>query len=395
MRGKSPSRLAAAAAARPLQALGRQREQRVLYNSFYGAFSDSPRAIYEELARRGAPHEPVWISTAGAGGHPGDVTAVAPYSLAYLRNVARAGYVVSNLQMPGNFRKRRSMTYLQTWHGTPLKRIGFDNERWRENRKGLDRMARDFAQWDFLISQNSFSTEIFRRAFRFDGEVLETGYPRNDALNAPDAREERRRVRAELGIADDVQAILYAPTWRDDLVDTRGGLGFSLALDVERLSARLGESHLVLLRLHYLLAAKLGDVLGEFGRNVSEHPDIRELYLAADVLITDYSSAMFDFAVSGKPIVLYAYDLEEYRDKVRGFYFDLEAESPGPVCRTTDEVIDALEDLDTLSAAHAGSYERFRRRFCPLDDGAAAQRVVDRVMGPRGIPDAAPRAAPP
>jgi CDP-glycerol glycerophosphotransferase len=250
-----------------------------------------------------------------------------------------------------------------------------------ENPRGLDHMARDFAKWDFLVSQSPFSTEIFRRAFRFDGEVLETGYPRNDVLNAPDAAAVRARVRQQLGIEEGVRAVLYAPTWRDNVIDERGALRFSLALDTERLEAALGADHRVLVRLHYLLAsAPLGGV-GRFVQNVSAYPDIRDLYLAADVLITDYSSAMFDFAVTGKPIVLFTYDIDEYRDSVRGFYFDLEAEAPGPMCQTTHAVTDAIRDLDSVHAAHAARYVRFRERFCPFDDGTAAARVVDRVMG--------------
>ncbi len=195
----SSKRLARAAAAIPLQALTRQRADRVLYNSFNGAFSDSPRAIFEELERRAGPHDPAWIAARPDDLPPG-VRAVAPYSLGYLRAVGSAACVVSNLQMPRNFAKRRGAKYLQTWHGTPLKRIGFDNERWKDDRSGLDRMARDFAKWDYLVSQNAFSTEIFRRAFRYDGEVLETGYPRNDVLRRPEGAEVRQRVRAELGL---------------------------------------------------------------------------------------------------------------------------------------------------------------------------------------------------
>jgi len=363
---------------RIVQRTGRPSPQRVFYNSFNGQFSDNPRAIYEELVRRGPALEHAWIADGGT--FPAEVATVAPYSAGYLRAAGRAGHVVSNRQMPNNFRKRAGATYLQTWHGTPLKRIGFDNDRWKENPRGLEHMARDFAKWDFLVSQNSFSTEIFRRAFRFDGEILETGYPRNDILNSAEAAATRARVRDALGIEDGVRAVLYAPTWRDNLVDDRGALRFSLALDTTRLDAELGADHRLLVRLHYLLgSASVGG--SAFVRDVSTHPDIRELYLAADVLITDYSSAMFDFAVTGKPIVLFPYDLDEYRDSVRGFYFDLEADSPGAVCRSTDAVIDALRDLDSVHAEYAARYAGFRNRFCPFDDGSAAARVVDRVMG--------------
>ena len=373
------TRIGRAVGGRVVQRIGGPSPRRVFYNSFNGQFSDNPRAIYEELVRGSSAVEHAWIADHPA--FPAQVATVAPYSLGYLREAGRAGYVVSNRQMPNNFRKRPGARYLQTWHGTPLKRIGFDNDRWKENPRGLDHMARDFAKWDYLVSQNPFSTEIFRRAFRFDGEILETGYPRNDILNSPDAAVTRARVRAELGIGDGVRAVLYAPTWRDNAVDDGGALRFSLALDAERLQATLGRDHRLLLRLHYLLAGTpVGDG-ADCVRNVSDHPDIRDLYLAADVLITDYSSAMFDFAVTGKPIVLFAYDLDEYRDGVRGFYFDLEEEAPGPLCRTSDAVIDALRDLDSVHVAHAERYVRFRERFCPFDDGAAAARVVERVMG--------------
>jgi CDP-glycerol glycerophosphotransferase len=373
------TRIGRAAGGRVVQRIGAPSPRRAFYNSFNGHFSDSPRAIYEELARRRPDMAHTWI--ADRAGFPAGVTTVAPYTLGYLRQVGRAGYVISNQQMPNNFRKRPGAAYVQTWHGTPLKRIGFDNERWKERPRGLDAMARDFAKWDYLVSQNPFSTEIFRRAFRFEGAILETGYPRNDILSSPDASTTRARVRAELGIEDGVRAILYAPTWRDNVIDERGALRFSLALDVERLEAMLGADHRLLLRLHYLLASAPVDAGGEFVRNVSDYPDIRDLYLAADVLVTDYSSAMFDFAVTGKPIVLFPYDLDAYRDSVRGFYFDLEAEAPGAVCRTTHTVIDALRDLDSVHAAHAARYVQFRERFCPFDDGAAAARVVDRVLG--------------
>jgi CDP-glycerol glycerophosphotransferase len=372
------TRIGRAVGGRVVQRTGAPSPRRTLYSSFNGHFSDSPRAIYEELERRRPDMEHTWIADRAA--FPAGVKTVAPYSFAYLREAGRAGYVISNRQMPDNFRKRPGAVYVQTWHGTPLKRIGFDNDRWKENPRGIDAMARDFAKWDYLVSQNPFSSEIFRRAFRFEGEILETGYPRNDILNAPDANATRARVRAQLGLDDGVRAILYAPTWRDNVIDERGGLRFSLALDVDRLEATLGPDHRLLLRLHYLLASAPVDAGGEFVRNVSDYPDIRDLYLAADVLITDYSSAMFDFAVTGKPIVLFPYDLDEYRDSVRGFYFDLDAEAPGPVCQTTHAVIDALRDLDSAHAARAARYVQFRERFCPFDDGRSAARLVQRVM---------------
>jgi CDP-glycerol glycerophosphotransferase len=366
------ARIGGAAAA---QLLARPRSDRVVYNSFRGRFSDSPRAIYEELARRSSPGSHVWIGPPDPAA-PRFVEANTP---AYFRELGRAGYVVTNVQMPSNLIKRRGAVYLQTWHGTPLKRIGLDNARWRDNPAASRKMVADIAKWDFLVSQNPFSTEIFRRAFGFEGTILETGYPRNDVLSAPGRDAVRAAVRRELGIADEQRVVLYAPTWRDDDVDAAGALRFEPALDLAHIAAQLGGDHVLLLRLHYMLAAALGD-LGPDVRNVSDHADIGGLYLAADVLVTDYSSAMFDFAVTGKPMVFFTYDLELYRDRIRGFYFDLEAEAPGPLCRTTEEVAAALLASAGPADRHAAAYERFRARFCPYDDGRASTRVVDRVF---------------
>jgi len=366
-------------AALALQHARRPDPARVFFNSFNGRFSDNPRGIHDELARRGGFHH-TWVSRAAREPMPPGAARVTPYGWRYLEDLGRAGLLVSNLQMSRNFVKRRGTTYLQTWHGTPLKRIGRDNDRWKANEAGWETFAADVAKWDYLVTQNPFSTEIFRRAFAFEGEILEEGYPRNDVLSAPDAPQRREAIRAELGIPAGAKVILYAPTWRDTLVDDSGALRFSLALDADALLRTLGDGHVLLLRLHYLIASRLADSLGAGVRNVSDHPDIRDLYLAADVLITDYSSAMFDFAVTGKPIVLFTYDLDEYRDQTRGFYFDLEAEAPGPVCATSDEVISVLGDLDAVKRSHAERYARFRARFCPLDDGNAARRILDRVL---------------
>jgi CDP-glycerol glycerophosphotransferase len=117
-----------------------------------------------------------------------------------------------------------------------------------------------------------------------------------------------------------------------------------------------------------------------FALNVSAYPDITELYLVSDVLVTDYSSAMFDYAVTGRPMVFFAYDLAEYRDNLRGFYFDFEAEAPGPLLETSPDVIEALGNIESVAAGYNDAYRRFATRFCPLDDGKAAARICDRLF---------------
>ncbi|MDX6583366.1 MAG: CDP-glycerol glycerophosphotransferase [Solirubrobacterales bacterium] len=347
----------------------------VLFESWHGAYNDSPRAISEELHRRGADFEHVWAVAPGTPDVPDWATSVEPQSRAYLEALGRAGHVVTNNTMPGYFRKKRSTAYLQTWHGTPLKRIAFDipGRSLANQPKYLRALRRDVSAWDYLVSPNPFSTEVFRRAFRFEGEIVETGYPRNDLLSSPDRDAIRDRVRAALGIEPGVRAMLYAPTWRDDA-------SFSLELDVAALLERLGDGHVLLLRAHQLVARTVAADDRPGLLDVSTYPDNRDLYLAADVLITDYSSAMFDFAVTGKPIVLFTYDLEGYRDRLRGFYFDFEREAPGPLLATSAEVIEALAELEAVRDRYRSAYDAFRRRFCGLEDGRASERVIEAVF---------------
>jgi CDP-glycerol glycerophosphotransferase len=356
--------------------LRRVEPQTILYESWHGAYSDNPRAICEELVRRDAAYRHVWVLRPDAQEAPDGAVAVRPDTRAYLEALGSARYVVANNTLPGYFHKKRRTTYLQTWHGTPLKRIAFDipAPQFAGGRKYLRNLRRDVARWDWLIAPNAFSADVFRRAFRYGGKVLETGYPRNDVLSSPERDGVRARLRGRLGIPDGAQAVLYAPTWRDNDV-------YSSELDLPAMADALGPGHVLLLRAHALVAATVAESGHPGIRNVSGHPDIRDLYLAADVLVTDYSSVMFDFAVTRKPILLFTYDLARYRDELRGLYFSLEEDAPGPLLTTTTEVIAALRDLDAVTRAHAGAYASFAERFCGLEDGHAAARVVETVFG--------------
>src|SRR4051794_34564198 len=211
----------------------------VLFHSWWGKLADNPLAIAEELRRREAPFRHVWVLDDPGAAPPGS-TEVRPGSLEYLQATGRARYIVSNNTLPAYFRKKRATTYLQTWHGTPLKRIGFDIARpaFADADRYLSGLAREAASWDYLVSPNEFSSAIFRDAFRYEGEILETGYPRNDVLQPTDRDELRARVRGELGLGDGVCTVLYAPTWRD-------GAPFTTELDVAALAAALGERYAV------------------------------------------------------------------------------------------------------------------------------------------------------
>jgi CDP-glycerol glycerophosphotransferase len=348
------------------------------FESWRGRYSDSPRAISERLRERRDDLRHVWVVDGPDVALPDGVHAVRRHSPAYFRHLATARWVVSNDMLSRYYVKGPRTTYLQTWHGTPLKRIGFDvpAARYAGAAAYAWRLARDVRRWDHLVSPNPYSTAIFRRAFRYSGPVLETGYPRNDVLRSAGSGAIRERVRRELGIAPGTCAVLYAPTWRDDA----RGPSDRHTRDLPDLAGRLTTDTVLLLRMHRLVADRLP--AGSGARDVSDHPDIAELYLAADVLVTDYSSAMFDFAVTGRPMIFYAYDLAAYRDDVRGLYFDLGAGAPGPVAGSTAEVADALADLPAVQREHAAAYRAFVREFCALEDGYATDRVIDAVFGP-------------
>jgi len=351
----------------------------VLFDSWAGRVSDNPRAISEALHRRGSPLRQIWVRTAGAPA-PAWASGVTPGTTSHLTALGSAGWIVANNTLPGFWRKDRRTTYVQTWHGTPLKRIAFDipHDTTRRHRRYLAHLRREVAEWDHLVSPNAFSTEVLRHAFRYEGTVLETGYPRNDVLSTDAMPALRADARGALGIGADDLVVLYAPTLR-----TIGS--FELALDVGRLADALGEHGHVLLRLHHLVAAHVGEDPHPRVHDVSSRPeDIQDLFPAADVLITDYSSVMFDFAVTRRPMLFFTYDLEHYRDALRGFYFDFEREAPGPLLQDTDEVIDRLRDIPAMARDHARAYDAFVERFCHLDDGHAADRVIDAVFGAAG-----------
>jgi len=243
----------------------------------------------------------------------------------------------------------------------------------------LDELDRDVARWDLLLSPNAVSTPRLRKAFAYDGEVLESGYPRNDLLSSPLMHEVRARVRKELGISEGTTTVLYAPTWRDQevLMDTTKDVPF--ALDPEAFVSALGPDQVLLARAHNFATgrSRLAELPGV--HDVSYFPDVRDLYAAADVLVTDYSSVMFDFAITGKPIVFYAYDLDRFRDSIRGFYFDLLSDAPGPVVQTQEELFSTLARMPELTGDYAGRYAEFQETFNHLEDGRAGDRVLARL----------------
>ncbi|MFF4326370.1 CDP-glycerol glycerophosphotransferase family protein [Streptomyces sp. NPDC001591] len=355
----------------------------VVYDTFQGnGAGDAPRAIHEELLRRGEKLEHVWLVRDGRAEVPATARAVQYDSLEAWDVLARARYYVLNDSVPRSFRRRPGQTVVQTWHGTPLKQIGYDfTHDYYTSPEILEALAHDSAQWTLLASPSSYATPVLKRALGYDGEVIESGSPRTDALLRPDA-ERIAEVRRRLGLPEGKKVVLYMPTWRENREGWSGGYKLDLQIDLDAARRELGEDHVLLVRGHYRVGEQLRDgVRDGFVRDVSRWPDATDLLLVADVLISDYSSAVFDFALTDKPLLLFTYDLEHYRDTLRGFTFDLEEKAPGPLLRDSASLIEAVRDADAVAARFAEARTAFRAEFCDLDDGHAAERVVDRMLG--------------
>jgi CDP-glycerol glycerophosphotransferase len=335
---------------------------------WYAGYRCNPRAIYERACELVPNMRGVWVVKREAvDSLPAGVDYVIPGTPEYFETIARASYFVNNVNFPNHLLKREGSTHVMTHHGTPLKKMGLDQQQSAVASERMDFAAllKRCARWDYSVSSNVFSTLVWEHAYPLRYESIETGYPRNDVLSTA-TEEDVQRIRAELGIKPGQTAVLYAPTHRE-YED-----GYVPVLDARAVADGLGADHVVMTRAHYFYddtAGSHGDV-----RDVSAHPSVEELMLAADVLVTDYSSIMFDYGVLDRPIVIHAPDWEVYV-RMRGTYFDLTEEPPGPVTRTEQEVVDAIRAGDTEPATRAA----FRARFCSLDDGHAAERVVRRV----------------
>ncbi|MFD8295808.1 CDP-glycerol glycerophosphotransferase family protein [Streptomyces bauhiniae] len=354
----------------------------ILFDAFKGTqYSDSPRALHEELVRRHAGLEHLFVVRDDQVQVPPTATPVRMWSPEWYEALATSRYVVANNHLPDWFQKRDGQVVVQTWHGTPLKKIGHDIEAIHfADQSYLERVAKEVLNWDMLVSPNSFSTPILQRAFGFEGEMVECGYPRNDVLRRSGTEGRQEEIRRRIGLPEGKRVVMYAPTWRDDQFYAPGKYKLDFRVDLADARARLGDDHVLLVRRHPNVVDPVPGAGDGFVFDVSDYPDMADLSLITDVMITDYSSLMFDYVNTGRPILFFTYDLDHYRDTLRGFYFDFEQSAPGPLLRTSEELVGAIRDIDRIQESYADRYRRFQRDFCDLDDGYAAARLADRML---------------
>ncbi|MFF7972881.1 CDP-glycerol glycerophosphotransferase family protein [Streptomyces sp. NPDC007905] len=365
--------------------------QLAVYCAYWGrGYACNPAAIHAK-ARELAPHiRSVFLVEADqAHAMPGDVDYAVIGSRRSWEVLARAKYLVNNANFADGVVKRTGSVHLQTQHGTPLKKMGVDQSTYpvvAARTGSFTKLLGRVDRWDFNLSANRHSTQVWERAFPGSYEQLEYGYPRNDVYYTATA-DDVACLRRELGVPEGRTAVLYAPTHRDHHT------GFETGLDLEAFCEAAGEDVVVLLRAHYFYDR--GCTQGSDRIiDVTAHRSSEDVCLAADALVTDYSSIMFDYANLDRPIVVYADDWEVYQE-TRGVYFDLMTEPPGPVARTPEELARVFRDGTYAGPGARAARAAFRERFCQFDDGRAAERVVRRVLlgePPEAIPPVIPLA---
>ena len=365
----------------------------IIFHTFNGkAYSDTPKAIYKYMQENSEydDYKYIWAFKN-------------PEKYKYLENnkntkvvksnskefeecLQKAKYWIFNYRAGDHQYPKKNQVFVQCWHGTPLKKLGYDLKDTHNAMNSEEEIHKkykvDAKKFKYIISPSKFASEKFISAWNLEktnmtDKVLEKGYPRNDFLyNFKE--DDVKRIKQELNIPDDKKVILYAPTWRDDQHQAGVGYTYKTEVDFDMLQKNLEKDYVLLFRAHYLVANSFEfDKYKGFIYNVSEVDDINELYIISDILVTDYSSVFFDYANLKRPMLFYMYDFDKYKDDLRGFYIDLE-ELPGKITKTEADLIEAIKETNNFE--YNDKYKKFNEKYNYLDDGQATKRVVEEII---------------
>ena len=344
-------------------------------------FSSNEKAMYEYLQENHPNMKSVWFLKDTSIPISGNGKKVREKSFAYYWTLARAKFLVQNANFPQEYVKRRGQIEVETLHGTFMKTMGFDEPHFTTATRNVKtRFAERNLRWDYIVSPSKFM-DFSPFVFRTNARVIKSGFPRNDVLVQGNNVQNIERLKLKLGIPAGNEVVLYAPTFRN-----QGGFDFQL--DIEKYLAKLGDRQTLVVRLHYFVAKEIDfSQYGDRIINASEYPVIEDLYLVSDVLVTDYSSVMFDYAVLNRPMVFFAYDLEWYLSPLnRGTYLEYEKILPGPIVKTSDDLIDVLSDIEALKQRYSDNLAVFRDEFVTYGrQGDAAKTVVERILSDKNV----------
>lgn len=343
--------------------------EKVFYDSFWGKKADcNPLAIFLHLQGT-TDLKHIWHLHPSAP-CPEGATAAPVRSLKAIYHMATAKYVISNVNLPNYFKRRSGMITLQTHHGTPLKYMGIDIRKKRPKEMNWLRFRDRTSQWTHMISSNEYSSQIWRQCMPYGAQIIETGYPRNDIFFG-DNRDLVQSLKKKYNIPNEFKVALYAPTFRDN------ERGKKVANDntalYEKMSTALGEDYYLLIREHHLNTNTIGT--NQRIIDITQYPNTNNILLIADILITDYSSIMFDYACLKRPIILYTPDSDQYAS-TRGIYFDINANAPGAVANDLNTLETILSTHSYTSEENQQKLKKFHTHFCIWEDGNASQRAA-------------------
>ena len=364
----------------------------ILFEVYNGRnYACSPKAIYEYMVnnKKYNGYKFVWAFKNSEKYNLGKQTKIVKTnSKEYFKYLSSSRYWIVNSLVDVAIKKKKNQIYLQCWHGTPLKKLRYDIEvkgsvlnTINEIRKRNDL---DAVKFDYFISPSKFCTEKFTSAFNFkklgkENIIIEKGYPRNDYLFNY-KKEDVEKIKKTLKLPKNKKIILYAPTFRDNQHTSGLGYTYNLGIDFDKLKKELNKDYIILFRTHYFISNSFDfSKYKDFIYDVSDYDDINELYIISDILLTDYSSVFFDFANLKRPMLFYMYDLDDYKNNLRDFYFNLDI-LPGPIVKTENDLINEIKNIDDYNKIYSDKYKKFNQKFNYLDDGNAAKRVVDVIF---------------
>ncbi len=367
----------------------------IVFESFMGrAFSDSQKALYKQMLKDKyfKNYTFVWAFKKPENYEflRSKNTKVIKYgSKEFYKYMSLAKYWITNSRLPDYLIKKKTQKYIQCWHGTPLKRLGFDIQVEGGNalntlKEIKDKYEDDAKRYDYMLSPSAFCTEKFASAFNLkklnkENVIVEMGYPRNDYL-FNHTKQDVDKLKKSLGIPNDKKVILYAPTWRDNQHTAGVGYTYNLNIDFDRLREKLEKDYVIIFRTHYFVSNSFDfEKYKGFIFNMSNHDDVNDCYILSDIIITDYSSVFFDFANLKRPMLFYMYDLDEYQGKLRDFYFSLD-ELPGPIVKTQEDLENEILNIAESYEKCKEKYDAFNKKFNYLDSGDCSKRVIKRIF---------------
>ncbi len=356
-------------------------ENKVFFESFLGqSYSDNPKALYEKMISWDK-YKFIW-SVKHKQEITGNAKQVKRLRLTYFYHLATAKYLITNSRMPNEYQKRDGQVYIQTWHGTPLKRLGHDIVKYTmpntTKEKYLAEFDADVKKWDYLISPNMDSTKNLTSAFKYNGVVIEKGYPRNDYLQNY-SEHDIRVIKNRYQIREDEKVLLYTPTYRDNKYNKNNKYTQQMKLDLATLQKKCPKWKIIV-RMHYLINDEID--LSNY-KNViipKNNVDICELMIISDCLLTDYSSVMFDYSILNRPMIFYAYDLPQYQNATRGFYENYHKIIPGENIKDTQKLVNILKNMKNYQHKYAGKLVKFNEKYCNYDDGNVANSVLETIF---------------